>query len=192
MSCDGTLAALQSCHAPTFTSYHVARRRAQPGPRSRHGGRRGGAAAAAQRDARRRACVARGCTRRAACGVGRRARRRRRPTAERRARVPRRPADHLQPFRGALRVRRAGAAEWVISVPEGEFGREPRAAVERAIAPRQRLPQMRAAMEGASRELLYDDGSAGGAGGTSRAADNLLTGGERSAASFTRVHSVTG
>ena len=72
---------------------------------------------------------------------------------------------------------RGAYAEWVISVPEGEFLREPRAAVERAIASaRPRLPQMRAAMEGASRELLYDDGSAGGAGGTSRAADNLLQG----------------
>ena len=59
---------------------------------------------------------------------------------------------------------------WTVSVPEGEFLKAPRAAVERAIgAARPRLAAMRAAMARAAPELLYDvEGS--------RVADNLLRG----------------
>ena len=53
-------------------------------------------------------------------------------------------------------------------MPEGDFLRGPRAAVERAIdQARPRLAQMRTAMEAASAELLYDAPA-------SRVADNLL------------------
>ena len=58
--------------------------------------------------------------------------------------------------------------EWVVSVPEGEFMRSPRASIEGAIhQARPQLTRIRSAMEAAGVELLYD--AAG-----SRAADNML------------------
>jgi hypothetical protein len=60
--------------------------------------------------------------------------------------------------------------EWALPIAEGEFMREPRAAVERAMErARPKLHAIRAAMDAVSPELLYDHPQ-------SRAADNLLRG----------------
>lgn len=68
--------------------------------------------------------------------------------------------------------------KWTVTVGEGEFLREPKAAIERALAKaRPRLPNMRAAMDNAAAELLYDAPN-------SRVGHNmLLEWGERCAAS---------
>ena len=70
--------------------------------------------------------------------------------------------DHL-PF-----AARGGYDQWTVTVPEGEFLRTPREAIERAISrARPKLTAMRAAMEAASGDLLYDVMP-------SRVADNFL------------------
>lgn len=58
---------------------------------------------------------------------------------------------------------------WTVSVNEGEFMRSPKAAIEASIVnAKSRMAQIRAAMETASVELLYDSPS-------SRVAENLLS-----------------
>lgn len=72
--------------------------------------------------------------------------------------------------------------EWALPVAEGEFMRDPRGVVERAMEQaRPRLRTIRAAMDAASAELLYDHPQ-------SRAAHNLLRGVEACGAQQIQMH----